>query len=141
MELKIVSNFDELLKVFMVRGIVFMEEQNVSYRLEKDEHEFSALHILAEIDDEPVGAGRLRFVDGWAKLERIAVRKNFRGHGYGRQIVDYMIQIAKEKGFHRYKMHAQAYLKSYYEKHGFNKKGAGFQEAGIDHYLMVRIDA
>lgn len=50
---KIVDSLDELIKVFIVRGIVFIDEQKVPYRIEMDKHELSALHILGELDGEP----------------------------------------------------------------------------------------
>lgn len=139
-KLKVVENFDELIKVFIVRGIVFIEGQDVPYRIEKDRHELEAQHILGEIDDEPVGAGRIRYLEDYAKLERIAVRKNYRGNGFGHRIVDYMLQIAQTMGFFKYKMHAQAHLTDFYAEHGFETRGYLFKEADIDHYLMVRVD-
>ncbi|HMA62400.1 MAG TPA: GNAT family N-acetyltransferase [bacterium] len=139
-KIKVVENFDELIKVFIVRGIVFIEEQNVPYRIEKDSYELESQHILGEIDDEPIGAGRIRYLEDYAKLERIAVRKNYRGNGFGHRIVDFMIEKARKRGFYKYKMHAQAHLTDFYGYHDFEVKGEMFQEADIDHYLMVRKD-
>jgi predicted GNAT family N-acyltransferase len=137
---KIATTQEELIKVFIVRAIVFMDEQKVPYAIEMDEHEDSATHILGEIDNEPVAAGRLRFLGEWAKLERIAVRKEYRKRGYGHEIVEYMLAVARDRGFHKFRMHAQAYLSDYYAQHGFTIQGDLFQEAGINHYLMIRTD-
>ncbi len=49
-----------------------------------------------------------------------------------------MLSVAKERGFKKFKAHAQAYLKDFYQKHGFEVVGDIFKEAGIDHYLMIR---
>ncbi len=137
---RIVTSLDDLMKAFMVRAIVFMEEQQCPYEIEVDEFEYSALHILGEIHGEPFAAGRLRFLGDYAKLERIAVRRAFRGKGYGHQLVDFMMSVAREKGFRKFKMHAQAYLTDFYRQHGFEVKGELFQEANIDHYLMIKIE-
>ncbi len=137
---KIVNNFDDLIKVFIIRGIVFLEEQNVPYEIEMDEFEYNSIHFLVEIDDEPIGAGRLRFIGEYAKLERIAIRKSWRGKGYGHQLVEIMLTEARKKGFSKFKMHAQAYLKNYYEQHGFKVHGDLFKEADIEHYLMIKRD-
>ena len=134
----IAETADEKLKAFVVRGIVFCGEQRVPYSIEWDEYETSALHVLGQVDDEPVAAGRIRYFDGYAKLERIAVRAEYRGQGYGHGMTDFMIQTAKEKGFSRCKMHAQVHLKDFYAEHGFESQGDIFVEAGIDHVLMVR---
>ena len=136
---RIVKSFDDLLKAYAVRLIVFVGEQNCPYQHEIDEHEFSALHIVGEIDGEPVASGRIRFLAEYAKLERIAIRKEYRGKGLGHELVEFMMAVARGKGFQKYKMHAQAHLVDFYAQHGFEKKGELFREAGIDHYLMVRI--
>jgi predicted GNAT family N-acyltransferase len=138
---RIVTSLDDLIKVFIVRGIVFLEEQRVPYSIEMDEHEYSALHILGEIESEPIASGRLRFSGEWAKLERIAVRKQYRKKGFGHQLVEYMLQVARQRGFRKYKMHAQLQLRDYYAKHGFKVQGDKFKEANIDHYLMIREDS
>lgn len=134
---KTVDTFDDLIKVFIIRGIVFIEEQQVTYAEEIDTHEISAVHILGEIDGEPVAAGRIRFLEGYAKLERIAVRRAFRGNGYAHELVAFMIDIARARGFRKFRMHAQVYLRHFYEKFGFKATGPVFQEAGIDHCLVV----
>jgi len=135
---KVVTNPDDLIKVFIVRGIVFVEEQGVSYNIEHDEHDFSATHILGEMDGEPFAAGRIRAVDEYAKLERVAIRKQYRGKGLGHKLTEFMLSVAQDQGFRKFKVHAQSYLKDFYQKHGFEVIGDMFKEAGIDHYLMVR---
>ncbi|MDZ7723797.1 MAG: GNAT family N-acetyltransferase [candidate division KSB1 bacterium] len=134
---KLVSSYDELLKVHMVRAIVFMAGQQCPYHIEIDEYEYSSLHILGELDGEPVAAARLRFVDGFAKFERIAVRDPWRGKGIGHRLVDYMMRVARQHGFEQMKMHAQLYLLDFYKQHGFAPRGDVFKEADIDHMLMI----
>ena len=137
---KVVTNQEDLIKAFVVRGIVFIEEQGVPYKVEHDEHDFSATHILGEMDGEPFAAGRIRAVGEYAKLERVAIRKSYRGKGLGHKLTDFMITAAKDHGFKKFKVHAQSYLKDFYQKHGFEVVGDMFKEAGIDHYLMIRND-
>lgn len=137
---KVVTNPEDLIKVFIVRGIVFIEEQGVPYTIERDEHDLSATHILGEMDGEPFAAGRIRAVGEYAKLERVAIRKQYRGKGLGHKLTDFMISVAKEQGFEKFKVHAQAYLTKFYQKHGFEIVGDMFKQAGIDHYLMIRDD-
>ncbi len=135
---RVCTTLDDLAKAYMVRAIVFIEEQQVAYAEEVDELEHSALHILGEMDGEPMAAARMRFLGEYAKLERIAVRKSWRGRGLGHELVEYMLELARERGFHRFKMHAQAHLVDFYRVHGFEPKGEMFQEARIDHFLMVK---
>lgn len=135
---KIVTTMDELIKVYAVRAVVFIGEQNCSYDEEIDEHEHSCIHILGELNGEPVAAARIRFPGPYAKLERIAVRKEWRGHGFGHQLVNYMLDQCRSRGYSCMHMHAQVQLEDYYAEHGFRRQGPMFKEAGIDHYLMIR---
>ncbi|HHT9145283.1 MAG: GNAT family N-acetyltransferase [Candidatus Brocadiaceae bacterium] len=77
---------------------------------------------------------------GFTNLERVALREPYRGKNLGHKLTDFMISIAKEQGFKKFKVHAQSYLKDFYQKHGFEIVGEMFKEAGIDHYLMIRND-
>lgn len=139
--IRIAITSDDLLKVMVVRGIVFVEEQEVDWGGEFDEFEGQAVHVLGEVDGEPVAAGRLRLVDGgWAKLERIAVRPRWRGRGLAREVVKVLLAEAAERGVTRCKLHAQVYLEDFYAGYGFRRCGEIFDECGIDHILMTRED-
>lgn len=129
------------LKVYCVRSIVFVHEQRCPFGLEFDEWDASALHILGEEQDEPVACGRLRFAGDMAKLERIAVLPEHRGRGLARELVEFMLHLARDRGYAHFKMHAQSHLTALYARHGFEPVGEHFDEAGIDHVLMVRHDA
>ena len=76
---RVATSFDDFFKVMTVRSVVFIGEQECSYREEIDEFEHSSIHILGELGDEPMAAARLRFPGAYAKLERIAVRRKWRG--------------------------------------------------------------
>jgi predicted GNAT family N-acyltransferase len=130
---------EDLRRCLIVRGIVFIEEQDVPYGEEIDEHESAAVHLVAEVGEEPVGAARLRILpEGWAKLERIAVRRAWRGTGIGGGLVDCLLAEAARRGCACARLHAQAHLVEYYRRHGFRPEGGVFIEAGIPHRLMVR---
>jgi predicted GNAT family N-acyltransferase len=129
---------DERLKALMVRAIVFMEEQSIPFGLEIDAFEDEALHILGQVDGEPAAAGRLRWADGWARLERIAVRRAFRGRRLAHELIDFMLRLAEGRGYGRCCLHAQAHLCDLYRQHGFATRGEVFLEAGIPHLRMVR---
>ena len=135
---RLVTSLDDLVKTYMVRGIVFMEEQQISYDLEVDAFEHEALHVLGEINGEPVAAARILFRAGYAKLERIAVRRAWRGQGIGGRLTQFMIQAAEDRGYTTLKLHAQTYAKALYESLGFETVGDTFLEADIEHCLMIR---
>jgi len=128
------------MKAFAIRCIVFCGEQGVPYHIERDEFEESAVHIVGELEGEPVAAGRLRYFTEYAKLERIAVLKPYRGRGIGSELTRFLISVAQASGYSRYRMNAQVQLESFYEKLGFRAIGERFLEADIEHVLMVRDD-
>ncbi len=134
---RVAESADDLQRALLVRGIVFVEEQGVRYAVDRDEHDRTAIHVLGEVQGEPIAAGRIRFVEGMAKLERLSVRKAFRGRGLGHKLLGFMLEEAKRRGFPGIKLHAQTYLAPFYEEHGFRRVGKEFKEAGIDHVLMI----
>ncbi len=139
--LRVAVTEEDILKVMVVRGIVFIEQQQVDWEGEIDEFEKESVHFLGEVDGQPVASGRLRMLaDGRAKVERIAVRPAWRGRGYARAIVQYLLNYARKQGARRFVMHAQVYLQDFYEGFGFRREGDVFDECGIDHITMVRED-
>lgn len=132
-----VQNLDDLLKVLSVRAIVFIEEQQCPYDIEVDGHDQAAIHILGELAGEPIAAGRIRFLHPFAKLERLAIRQNWRGRGYGDKLLRFMMATVRDRGFETMKLHAQVQTTEFYCRHGFQPQGEVFVEAGIEHLLMV----
>jgi len=139
--LRVATTETDILKVMVVRGIVFIEEQQVDWEGEIDEFEAEAVHFLGEVAGQPVATGRLRILgDGRAKIERIAVRPAWRGQGYAQKMVHFVLDHAAAQGARRYLMHAQVHLQKFYEDFGFHREGEIFSECGIDHITMVRED-
>lgn len=132
---------DDLRKVFAVRAIVFCEEQLVPYSIELDEYEDSAIHILGELKGEPIASGRLRFIGEYAKIERLAVRKVYRRQGYGNLLLKYLLDLAREQGFSKFKLHAQVATEKFYLNHDFKPEGDEFLEADIAHRIMLKQDS
>lgn len=72
MNVKRITTEADLFVSFDIRKEVFVKEQGVP--LEDELDEFDGLHqqcehILVYFDGNPVGTGRIRFVDGVGKLE------------------------------------------------------------------------
>lgn len=127
---------EELLRALLIRAIVFMEEQGVSCSEEMDGHDFGAVHILGEVDGEPVACGRIRFQSDRAFLQRLAVRQAWRKKKLGSALLTFMLDECRAEGFHRFELHAQTRAMGFYRKHGFVAIGEEFEEAGIPHVHM-----
>lgn len=134
-EVKKVVDADELQKVFAIRRIVFVDEQNCPPELEW-EHEEESVHFLGLVDGIPAGASRWRKTDKGYKLERFAVLKEFRGIGMGQALVNAVLKDLPEDATYAY-LHAQIAAMFLYAKFGFRKEGEQFEEAGIQHFKMV----
>ncbi|AZV41879.1 GNAT family N-acetyltransferase [Peribacillus asahii] len=141
MELKRITVDNDLKKAFQIRKEVFVEEQGVPVEAEFDE--FDTLngqceHTLVYYEEQPVGTGRVRVVDGVGKLERICILAPYRKFGLGKVIIKALEEIAKEKGISRVKLHGQTQAEGFYEKLGYQASSDVFMEEGIPHVLMVK---
>lgn len=134
-----VTNPNELEDAFNVRKKVFVDEQNVPIELELDDFEDEATHVVLYDGETPVGAGRLRLVDGFGKLERICVLSSYRGKGAGSIIMEKLEEIAQEKGVSNVKLNAQTQAEAFYQKLGYETISDNvFMDAGIPHVTMMK---
>ncbi|MDB5029476.1 GNAT family N-acetyltransferase [Mucilaginibacter sp.] len=131
-----VSDPANLEKVFAIRREVFVGEQNCPPELEW-EHEDESTHFLATVDGIPAGASRWRKTANGYKLERFAVLKQFRGLGVAQKLVNTVLDDLPADAVYIY-LNAQLLAIGLYEKFGFVKEGPQFEEAGIQHFKMVK---
>ena len=136
LKIKKVENDKELEQVFNIRKKVFIEEQQVPKEIEMDEFDDSSEHFIAYLNREPVGCGRIR-QNSFAKLERIAITKEYRNKGFGTNLTNYLIDYCKEKNSREIMIHSQLYAEGFYKRFGFKTVGPIFFEAGIKHVKMV----
>ena len=126
LRLKVASTSEELLQAFAIRTLVYIGEQSCPWAEEFDGNDFAATQILGLIDGEPAATARVRWFGTFAKLERLAIRTEHRGAGYGRQLLAYLLRLCRKKGFSKVYLHAQARLQSFYEEYGFCRIGEPF---------------
>ncbi|WP_224333964.1 GNAT family N-acetyltransferase [Haloprofundus halobius] len=126
---------------FAVREAVFVDEQGVPEELEWDEYDGAdgTLLFVAYDDGEPVGAARLRRVDGddgARKVERVAVLESERGEGWGKRLVEALERVAREENVRELRLHAQTQVERFYCDLGYETTSGEFEEAGIPHVEM-----
>jgi predicted GNAT family N-acyltransferase len=131
---KKVTNDDDLQKVFAIRRVVFVDEQNCPPELEWENEDVS-IHFLAIVNGTPAGASRWRKTDNGYKLERFAVLKEFRGMGVGQELVKAVLNDLPSDADYVY-LNAQMGAMGLYSKFGFKPVGEQFEEAGIQHFKM-----
>ena len=116
-----------------IRREVFICEQKIPESDEWDGEDAASVHVLATLNREPVGTGRLNPA---GKIGRIAVMSGLRGRGIGTQILRCLLREARRQGIRRTCLHAQVQAVPFYERLGFSREGEEFDEAGIPHVRM-----
>ncbi|MBM7699936.1 GNAT family N-acetyltransferase [Kurthia huakuii] len=138
----VVATAEDLAREFMIRTQVFVNEQNVPIDEEIDAFDVvggECTHLLIENDTgEAVGTGRVRLIDKYGKIQRVAVLKNFRQYGIGRVIILELEKLAAAQGATAAKLDAQVHAIGFYEKLGYDVQSEVFLDAGIEHVLMVK---
>ncbi len=136
---EIISPDEAYQEALDIRYRVFVEGQNVPLNLEQDGEDHICTHFLIRKGEQPIGAGRLRKIDdSVVKIERMAVLKEYRNAGYGRKMLDRMLEFAGDQHYSKVTLHAQLPAVHFYEKAQFQKVGEIFYEAGIPHISMEK---
>jgi YbgC/YbaW family acyl-CoA thioester hydrolase len=123
-----------------IRTRVFVEEQRIPKELEWDEADVTALHAVAYNRlDQAIATGRLlQPAPGVARIGRMAVHQVLRGSGIGRQVLQALLEAARDRGDREALLHAQCSAEAFYREAGFSARGEIFHEAGIAHIEMAR---
>lgn len=118
-----------------IRFAVFVDEQGVPAALEMDDRDPACLHVLAFVNGEPVGTGRLdTALHG--KVGRVAVTAPSRRRGVGRAVMEALHATARRHGLPAVWCNAQVAAVPFYERLGYRITSGVFDEAGIDHVRM-----
>jgi predicted GNAT family N-acyltransferase len=144
-EVRQVTTVDEMNDALSVRRRVFIEEQNVPESIEIDAYDADpatspgALHVVAYADGRCVATGRLLLDahDGeYPHVGRVAVLREERGKGYGRDIMLALHDAARGRGMPGIMLGAQVHAIGFYETLGYVVRGDVFLDAGIEHRWM-----
>lgn len=130
---------DRLQEAFLIRKLVFVEEQNVPENEEYDEFEESSRHFIAILNGQPVATARWRKTKLGIKLERFAVLKPVRGKGIGGAILQTVLEdVRMDDDYEKSKiyLHAQLDAIPFYSAFNFVVEGDRFTECNILHYKM-----
>jgi|SRR3989344_5952017 len=138
--IKIVETEKELADARTVRSLVFQKEQGIAAEMDFDGKDDEAKHIIAYFDKKPLGTMRIRYINGGkiAKIERMAVLREFRSQNIGGRMMEYALSYLKGKEIKEATLDAQEYVKKFYEKFGFKQEGETFTEVGIPHVKMSK---
>jgi predicted GNAT family N-acyltransferase len=109
---------DDWLRVVCIRSAVYIGEQECPFDEEFDGNDFAAVHLLGYVGNEPAACLRIRYFADFAKIERLAVRKEFRHTVVSFQLVRAAIELCRVKGYRRIYGHAQKRLLNFWGRLG-----------------------
>ena len=139
---KLVETGAELEGAINVRMRVFVVEQQIPPEEELDDADATATHAIALHGGQVVGTGRMLVVagdaEGTCRIGRMAVDQQWRRHGVGGKILEFLEDQARQQGLTQCLLHAQEYVKAFYAGQGYGERGQVFMEAGIPHVEMVK---
>lgn len=121
---ELVTTMERLQHVYAIRAICFMEEHGVAAGLAMDGNDLQATHVVIYDGEEPFGAVRIRWFKDFAKLERMAFRKEYRNPRYIKVMAKFVFAHIARKGYAKIVTHAApAYARLWRILLGFQETG------------------
>jgi predicted GNAT family N-acyltransferase len=135
----IARTLDDMMRVMSIRSAVYIAEQSCPYEEEFDGNDFTATHLIGYVGTEPAACLRIRYFADFAKVERLAVRREFRKTRISFQISKAAIELCRAKGYRRIYAHAQKRLLNFFDRLGFRplEGGKEFVFSDFDYVEIV----
>lgn len=134
MEFKILTDTNEEIK--KLRYNTFVLERNVPEELEFDGKDNQFLHFTLWDKERIIACLRANENGDLLHMGRFAVLKEQRKKGYGKILMEKLIEYAKEKGYSGIELSAVETAVGFYEKQGFITVGDYYLETGVPHIYM-----
>jgi predicted GNAT family N-acyltransferase len=119
---KFVRSFEEMCQVVSVRSATYIAEQYCHYSEEFDGNDFCATHLIGYVNGDPAGCIRLRFFASFAKIERLAVRADYRNSRLAFVLARQAINHCRKKGYTKLYGHARLDLIPFWKIFGFGRR-------------------
>jgi predicted GNAT family N-acyltransferase len=132
-------NFEDLLRVAAIRSAVYIGEQECPYEEEFDGNDLASTHLLGYVGQEPAGCLRIRYFADFAKIERLAIRSEFRKTRTAFQLVRAGFALCQKKGYTKIYGHSQKRLVNFWSRFGFRvmEGGQSFVFSDFDYVEIV----
>ncbi|GGD67046.1 GNAT family N-acetyltransferase [Lacimicrobium alkaliphilum] len=139
-------NFEQLdnlrlQSIWALRQQVFIIEQQSIYA-DIDGVDQRAWHLLLEQNNQLVGYARLLddSIHDCYRFQRIVLSEQARGQGLGRILMEQLIEKARGAGQYKsLRLSAQVHLQNFYRQWKFVPQGAEYDDGGIMHIDMQRL--
>lgn len=123
----------------IIRKTVFVDEQG--FVDEFDESDNHSIHILMFVDNVAIGTTRIIYseVHKSITIGRVAILKEYRGHNYGKAIMEYTEQVIIEKYGHiQIGVSSQEQAEEFYKKVGYNPTNERYLDQYCPHVWMIK---
>jgi GNAT superfamily N-acetyltransferase len=97
--IKVVRDFEDMAKVFAIRGSACFSDPEHLYAKHFDGSDFSSTHLLGFIDGEPVGTIRIRYFSDFTRIERLTVRPTHRRSRISFRLAKAAFAWCRDKGY------------------------------------------
>ena len=120
---RIARDPNDLMLVTAIRSAVYLAEQDCPIEEEFDGNDLVAAHFIGFVGNEPAGCLRVRFFGEFAKVERLAVRHQYRRSRLSFKLVQASVEYVRRKGFKRIYGQAQDRLVDFWAHFGAKPLG------------------
>ncbi|MBX2856039.1 MAG: GNAT family N-acetyltransferase [Rhodobacteraceae bacterium] len=118
----VVTSLEDLMHVFTVRAIAFLEEHGLRSDVMNDGNDFQCTHVLMKCDGEPIGSMRIRWFQDFAQFERTAIRASYRNDRIMRRMAEFAYEHVGRKGYTRILTHSSPlYTRLWVRRHGWRQ--------------------
>ncbi|RYG53397.1 MAG: GNAT family N-acetyltransferase [Chitinophagaceae bacterium] len=129
----------KLYQILKTRAEVFVVEQQCNY-LDPDGVDIQSMHLCGWQANELIAYARIipaGIAYAEASIGRVLIRKQFRGNGTGKLLMQKSIEACKTLGNGSIHISAQYYLLDFYTNLGFGIVGEQYLEDDIPHIGMI----
>ena len=133
---KLVETEEELQEAYAIRYEIFVKEQKLFPKSDRDEFDLRAIHIVALCGDRVVGTVRVYEKESAVWLgSRLAVRKAFRGRA-GKMLIEKAVETVRKKKAGRFVAYVQKTNVPFFRRHRWKSVGEVVEYQGVPHQLM-----
>lgn len=141
LEVVICRTLPEIMQAMAVRTLVYMGEQACPYDEEYDGNDFAGTtHLVLRRNGEPIGTLRVRWFADFAKVERVAVRREYRRGRATLMLILAAKRLAEKKNYRNILGYGQVRLIPFWEQY-FNARirdnREGFVFSDHDYVEMI----
>ena len=140
MALKLIDHGSkEYLQMVELRRAILRKPLGIDFDQKELDREHEDILIGCFEDDKLEGCCLLTRVDDkTARLRQMAVWSGLQGKGFGKALMQFAENLARDRGYKKITMHARKTAVGFYEKLGYKITGDEFEEISIPHYIMEK---